>query len=246
MDTMILHNEVWNQCKTLIFKKTSKISDHMSRYPDPSDLILLFRPSRSALDCIAEIWALEFLLPGTRTRHQTYDQRERMAAMVRSNRRQGHWKVVEELLLQPQGLYWIERIIANNFSPEDIFGNLVRRLKGVISSMRPDSKARRERELKRRPVRKPVRRRGYRDHGSLSPDVSLGDFSPYIKPELPEEPEVPFLAPKPYQWIPPKKMNYAAGRESTHTSQTETVSWKNEEKSSSSSSSQKTNLFGGR
>jgi hypothetical protein len=205
MDYLLFQEQLWNRISSSVLKVKIRIADHMSVYPDPSDLLLVTIPARTALECIVDIWALEYSLPGTRTRHQTFTQRERMARLVQTHRREGHWKVVEELLQQPQGLCYYETVLLRHFSPEDIFGNLVPALKKRLSSMRPQSKRSLELRRQRRMVKRPIRRRGYPDHGSLRPHSYLGPEY-YARPALPPEPEVTFRAPRPFQWIPQKKV----------------------------------------
>lgn len=179
-----------------------RVADHMSQYPDHADLIILLGRVRTAYDAIACIVALECVLPGTRTRHQIFDQREYFASLVLRNERNGQWKIVEELLQVPQGLYFLLKVLNANFSPEDIFGNLVPRIRTRIRASRPASKKLLEKRRERtRQVKRPERHRGYRDQGSLRSNPSLGEFDPKRRPELIQEP-VKISYPKPFQWVP--------------------------------------------
>jgi len=204
MDFLKFSEELWKKIGTAVLQGCKRIAENMSEYPDPSDLYLISYPANSALDVLVDIWALEYLLPGTRTRFQTYDQRERASRLVRSHRRQGNWKVVGELILQPQGTYFLETVLLRNFSPEDIFGNLVPRLLRRIASFRPVSKKKLEQRSQQRYVKAKVRRRGYSDHGTLRPSHRWMPDNAYAEPETPREPEVPFRPPRRFEWLPEK------------------------------------------
>jgi len=201
MDSSALLDKLWKRIGPKVTMVSKRIADYMSLYPDPADLWIQLPPANSALDCALDVLALEFSLPGARTRHQTYDQRERFAKLIKQHRRQGYWKVVEELIQQPQGLIFYLEVFLKHFSPEDIFGNLIPQLSRRISSAKPRSKER----LKRAQAQKviyPSRRRGYNDKGSLRPATKWLPWNAYAKPSLPEEQDVVFYAPRPYQWIP--------------------------------------------
>jgi len=198
----MIFNEIWNHIDTKVYIVKKKIADYMSLYPDPSDLWIQQPPANDAMSCILDILALEFVLPGTRTRHQTYDQRERMSRLIQRFRRQGYWGVVEEMIQQPQGLIFQIQVLLKHFSPEDIFGNLVPKLKRRLSSIRPTSKNKKLLIQAQKFVRPRIRRRGYNDHGSLRLNHTKLPWNAYAEPELPKEPEVSFYAPRPYQWIP--------------------------------------------
>ena len=213
MDTTDLVVKIWNQISKTVCQAQHRIADHMSLWPDPSDCFLKMSPSNSAYEAILDIVAMEFVLPGTRWRYPTYEQRERYARLVRQHRREGHWKIVEVLIQQPQGYYYYVDVLNKNFSPEDIFGNIIPALRRKIASVRCESRKARELRLSRRPVKKPVRRRGYNDKGSLRPSHTWLPDNAYSRPELPPEPEVHFRAPRPHQWIP--KTSRGSGMEST-------------------------------
>jgi len=197
-------DQLWGQIHKVVNQGKQRIAEYMSKYPDTSDLILTSSPSRSALEAIVDIWALEYLLPGVLTRHQTYDQRERYARLVRSHHREGLWKVVEQLIQQPQGFYYLETVLLEHFSTEDLFGNLVPLLKKRLTSMTPNSKIALQQRSLRKPVKKKVRRRGYSDHGTLRPSHQWLPYNAYAEPEREEEPEVEFRAPRPHQWVDDK------------------------------------------
>ena len=194
-------NEFFRHIATPVAKVKKRIADHMSMYPDPSDLKIVAVGSNSALDVVLDIVALEACLPGTRTRHQTYDQRERAARMAQKARLQGQWTIVRTLILTKPGLWNQVSVLFDNFSPEDIFGNLVPRLRRRISSMRPVSKHIQELRSQNRRVTRRVRRRGYTDHGSLRPPHTWLPWNGYARTELGEISPVTFLAPRSYEWV---------------------------------------------
>ena len=183
-----------------VLRVKSRIAENMSTYPDPSDLILLMPTAQTPLDCIAEIWALEYVSP-VDGRYQCWESRQRMARLVRNHRREGQWTVVEELLQQPPGTYYVEAVLLSRFSTDDIFGNLLPRTRRRLASMRPDSRQRLERQRQRRRTKEKVRRRGYAEHVTLRPGITRLGPEYYARPELPPEPEVTTWNPKPHEWI---------------------------------------------
>lgn len=202
MTTIQFFERFWTQVEAKVIQMKRRIADHMSLYPEHSDLWIQLSPANNAFQCILDILVLEFLLPGTRTRHQTFDQRERMAYLIKKYRRQGYWKVVEEMIQQPQGLIFLLQVLVEHFSPEDLFGNLVPAFLRRLASAKPQSKETRQRKLEQRPVARKSRRRGYNDHGSLRPSHQWTPEFAYAKPAAPKEPDVVFYAPRPFQWVP--------------------------------------------
>jgi len=202
MDYLVFQRELWNQISDSVAKTTNRIAVHMSAYPDPADLYLLLPKATSAIDTLINVWALEYCLPGVETRHQTYDQRLEISKMISLHRREGKWTIVEELIQQPQGFFFLEEVLIENFSPEDIFGNLVPKLKRVIASVTPVSKKVQEQKNKQKKVKEKVFRRGYADHGTLRPSHKWLPWNAYSEPEAPERETIDFYIPRRNQWVP--------------------------------------------
>lgn len=202
MEHHLFHVQLWKSIQDPVVKGQQRISAHMSRLPDISDLLLALGRIRTSLDAITSIWALEYLLPGTRTRWQTYTQREYISKLA--SRGEGNWKVVQELILQPQGIFFLESIILKNFSMCDIFGNLVPALRRKINNMRPKSKWSLEQRYQNKQVLYAERKRGYHDKGTELPGHlkrhQILD-SLFTEEEYEKKKEVPFYVPRDFQWV---------------------------------------------
>lgn len=122
----------------------------------------------------------------------------------------GQWKIVEQMLYLSQRVparMWY--VILENFSPQDIFGNIIPAVKRLLSS--PRIQWRNQYVASKAPVKRLVRKRGYDDKGHL-PDRTRGytrmvKDSPELVSILTEEYDLEFQEPnKSYYLFDPRKV----------------------------------------
>jgi len=159
--------ELWNKVKVQVRHKSVRIAEYTSRYPAPEDLFWILPSPSKALDCICQYLAVLFILPGGRNYYSLYCFAEQLAQKAYANRYQGEWEIVQGLIEQPHYHYNVWEYLRANYSDDDIFGNLVPRVRRYIETLRPGSREQLSRKRQRRKVRKVSFRRGYRDHGTL-------------------------------------------------------------------------------
>lgn len=135
-----------------------KVAECASLYSSPSLRAIYKTP----MEAIALLIAVTNLLPA-RKEYIKYKLKEEMAARCFKNNYQGKWSIVQEFLELKNDYLWQQfELLQQHFSNQDIFGNIIQLTKKIVPTIRiidyrPD----------RRPVRKPQRRRGYNDKGTL-------------------------------------------------------------------------------
>ena len=200
LDVYVVMNSFFDLLATEIAMAKNRIAHHQSLYSDPADLIILLGPVRTSYDAIACRIALEILVPGTRNRYQIFEQYEYFDKLVRNNRFEGHWKTVARLLCCKTGIYNLLKVLTEEFDGQEIFGNLVPKIRARINYAKPRSRSRLAlRKERQRIVKKPIRRRGYRDKGSVRSNPPLGNFDPSIREEKQE-----FITPNWYKPVLPR------------------------------------------
>jgi hypothetical protein len=123
---------------------------------------------RNARQAVAVLLVLPLVLPGTRSYYLISDLRDHIQRMAENHSGEGGWNVVREILQQSTSLdiYSSWNIVLKNSSSEDWFGNWIPELlrakrslkvQTVYQSVSDDT----------RPFRRPQRKRGYDDKGSL-------------------------------------------------------------------------------
>jgi hypothetical protein len=129
---------------------------------------------------------------------QEEDLRKKILTIADKKRYQGKWSEVRDLVLtSPFVPYNVLAEFVKNLSPQDFFGNEIKRLKRIIRSLRVSNPY----EPSKRPVKYPERKRGYDDKGTLR-DPSTDRR--VVLPELPKEPlpEISIASPLWYSDLP--------------------------------------------
>lgn len=174
--------------------RVKQFSDETSPCPDlPMELWVKAEYLSSARDAMCLLLLIPLVVPSTRNYALLESLRGHMAKMCSNYGSQGNWKVVQAVLEQTDScsVYQSWSIILDHMSPEDFFGNIVPRMMRLLKVLR-------YRPLyssvvgDTRFVRKPQRKRGYDDKGSLSlihrwlPRVSLEDHKNIVQPYCPQ------------------------------------------------------------
>lgn len=186
--------QYWNQMKPVSAKLSERFAECASSSPDLSKRI--YMPDEDALGTLLEVILIISYLD-VRLGFYKDAKFEQIERSVKKHASQGQWALVEELL---RGNYYTEekcfRFLLRNFSKEDIFGNLVPRMKRLargIKVVKPKVNTR---------VHKPRRKRGYDDKGTLllPHEVHAAWESEGPNPEKPSwERRLPQ---HPYEWLP--------------------------------------------
>lgn len=135
-----------------------KVAECASLYSSPS----LRATYKTPMEAITLIIAVSDLLPA-RQEYIKYKLKEEMAARCYKNNYQGKWSIVQEFLeLKNDYLYNQFILLQRHFSNQDIFGNILQ----LVDKIAPTIKLVEDRPNKR-PVKRPQRRRGYNDKGTL-------------------------------------------------------------------------------
>lgn len=135
-----------------------KVAEYTSLYPD---LSMKF-PYKSPMEAIAVLSIVGYIIP-PRNEYYKYKIKEEMAQRCYNYNYQGKWKIVQELLeLSPDYPADILRYLEQHFSPETIFGNIVPMVRKMLLLMKLNKNINR-----RNKVKKPQRKRGYNDKGTL-------------------------------------------------------------------------------
>ena len=140
-------------------------------------------PTESAYDSLIYVILVKLYTP-LRTEYFKGLFFEHIMRTAQNNHFSGKWQIVKEILqtniLTEEKMFWL---LSKYFSKEDLFGNLV-------PAMIRLSKAIHIRKLQNnRPVRKPRRKRGYDDKGSLLPQHQKHSAWTFKGPNPIKEPE---------------------------------------------------------
>lgn len=136
----------------------------------------------------------------SRNYFQIQEFRDHLGRMVQNYNFQGDWKIVGEILQTTDSteVYSTWNIIFKKFNEHDWFGNFVPRLIRALKALRIRTKYQSVVD-DTRPVRKPMRRRGYNDKGSKR---SSHQWLPREYPELEKEkPRIDIKEPIPLFWF---------------------------------------------
>jgi hypothetical protein len=164
-------NKVFLETWGFIGDLSKKIAAEASSCPDsPNELWVSSEFLRTADDALALMCVMPLCIPSTRNYFLIQHLRDHLAGMATNYRLEGHWSLVGELLQQDTGLqcHVIWKAILSKMNPQDWFGNFVPRLVSAIKALR-------WRQMyhsvvsDNRPVRRPLRKRGYDDKGSWRP-----------------------------------------------------------------------------
>lgn len=189
-------NQIISQVMTMV-----RISDETSPYSNPPLSSIWTKEVRNSRTAIACLLALPFVTK-SRSGALTYAIKEHISKMAYNNRYEGKWNVVQEILELniPNAINPIVEVICKYHSTNEIFGNIVPLVGTMVRSF----------YFKKnyisviddnRPVRRPQRRRGYNDKGSLR--LPHEHHSPenleLLESKKPEYRE--FTQPRSHEWI---------------------------------------------
>lgn len=141
---------------------SAKLAEDSAEYPD---LSVRFLNCESALDYILSYGALLMKIKSTNY-VVAYNYLEKMNKKGYHYKYEGKWTMVKSLVSLPR-IYYLQTYIDflfDNFSEDDIYGNLIRRIVYYMGHCRV-----RKMSNVRTKVRYPERKRGYTDKGSRRP-----------------------------------------------------------------------------
>lgn len=148
-----------------------KLAEYTSSYPDLSIEI----PTSSAYETKAAIFVVTLLTEG-RKQYFRYKFFERVAQKCFIYGYEGQWREVQEILeikaLTPRDII---KHFENTMSKEDIFGNMIPTINKVLNRVKIVG----INPLKKTKVRRPKRKRGYDDKGTLRLSHEKHDFWEY-------------------------------------------------------------------
>lgn len=151
--------QFWKQMKPVASELDERFAELTSSCPDLS--LRFSTPDGRSYNYLCYVILIKLYAP-LKTEYFKSIYFEHVQRTARTNQFSGKWKLIEEILTKP--IFTEEKmfyLLRKHFSKEDIFGNLV-------PALRRCSKAIHIRKFKdNRPVRKPRRKRGYDDKGSL-------------------------------------------------------------------------------
>lgn len=159
-----------------------KFTEKTSLQSDPSNPQEYWLEYFSVLEkpdgALAVILALAYTRPGWSSAEYSEKLLVHISRLAKNHGYQGKWRKVGEVLqldLYTLGIRGILRQITKDMSPEDFFGNFLKKVYSIIeNNLKTRSQFRPYRELNKqeryRGIRRKIRRRGYNDKGSLSPN----------------------------------------------------------------------------
>jgi hypothetical protein len=135
-----------------------KVAEFTPRCPDPVFKIKY----EGAYEALGAILIVSIIIH-TREQYLRYEFHEKVAEEAYRNNYQGKWKQVQELLeLENMNFNSYFNWFLENFSKEDIYGNIVPLINRIIKTIKVTN-----RKFRKPRVRYPEYRRGYRDKGTL-------------------------------------------------------------------------------
>lgn len=168
MEFLRVFDQTWNLLKSQVIR----YSHEPSLCPDLSTEIFCSTDYlRDARTCASVLLVLPLVNQGTRSFFRIKSLRDHIQRMAENYRLEGDWKLVQEILESTTSLSvresWMP--IFKRVNENDWFGNWVPELRRALRALK-SRKLYFSVENDKRPVKYPVRKRGYNDKGSRRPD----------------------------------------------------------------------------
>lgn len=142
-----------------LYEAQNKVAEYTSLYSDTKLRICY----TTAYEAIVAYLIAVYVGSSSREEYVLYKFTEEMASRCYKNNYQGKWELVQDFIeLQPHTLYNILEFLEDHFSYCDLYGNILPLVEKLAKSL----KVGRQRPNNGR-VKKPQRRRGYNDKGTL-------------------------------------------------------------------------------
>lgn len=184
----------WN----IIQDQVKQFSDDSSPCPDlPWEIWCKGQFLQNSKEALAVLAWLPILNQGIDGYFRINNIRIHLFKMTKAYGSQGEWKIVEEILTTTDSLTieptW--SLIMKNMNEYDWYGNFI----PLLLRTRRAMFQRKVYSLEdKRPVRKPQRKRGYDDKGSLRPAHRWLPWNAYARNEVPEK---ILKEPQPFRWF---------------------------------------------